>query len=325
MNLVEQIEKLNSKLNQLEEQKRESELRLIAVLSSRSWAVTKPLRAYAALRREDAVDRMVKRYERKLLSLPRSVTISALSPKLESFEIKTDYSVGAVIHVHFIDVLDELINPLALISNLKNLYITYNDSSIKSEIDLIVAKHLDSKVVATLLLVENRGRDVLPFLKVLDYLESNPDQQCDAYLKLHTKKSTHLESGTGGGWRDGLIRSLVPLNVDAIAGYASSNPNLGFIAPLRWTSGADSWGRNRRNVKVFMKRGGYKTRAKLLFPAGTMFWFNSHLIDLLKPIAFQSEDFDAERGQLDGTAAHAFERLVGRVSVATKSDIWLMS
>ena len=74
-----------------------------------------------------------------------------------------------------------------------------------------------------------------------------------------------------------------------------------------------------------MRRAEYSTRTKLLFPAGTMFWFNSHLIDLLRPINIKPEEFEAEKGQLDGTAAHAFERVVGRVSIATQSDLWLIN
>jgi lipopolysaccharide biosynthesis protein len=308
-NMQLEIQRLNSIIN--------------AMQASRSWALTKPFRAYAALRREDAVDRMVKRYEAKLTKFPKSITISASQPILGAKKKRSDYTVGAIIHVHFIDVLDTLIGPLSQISNLNRIFITYNNLDLEERIRNVIARHLSSDITSTLLLVENRGRDVLPFLKLLDHLDLNPDQRCDAYLKLHTKKSGHLESG-GDVWRDGLVRSLVPYNVDEIAQYVASNSNLGFVSPLRWTAGAESWGRNKKTVNAFMKRGGYSTRTKLLFPAGTMFWFNSNLIDLLQPINIQSEEFEVERGQLDGTAAHAFERIVGRVSIAEQADIWLI-
>ena len=317
MNLELEIERQQAEIERLNSL-------ISAIQASRSWLVTKPFRAYAALRREDAVDRMLKRYERKLLKFPKSVTISASPPIFGAQKIRAEYTVGAIIHVHFVDVLDRLIGPLAQISNLEREFVTYNDSRVESGLNLLLKQSLDSKVDVKILHVENRGRDVLPFLCVLAYLESNPDQKCDAYLKLHTKKSTHLESG-GDIWRDGLVRSLVPPNVDEVSQYVASNPNLGFVSPLRWTAGAEAWGRNKKMVKAFMKRGGYSTRTRLLFPAGTMFWFNSNLIDLLRPLNIQPDDFEVERGQLDGTAAHAFERIIGRVSIATQSDVWLIN
>ena len=305
-----EIERLNSIIN--------------AMQSSRSWAIAKPFRAYAALRREDAVERMLKRYERKMLKFPKSVTISASPPILETLDTRSEYAVGAILHVHFMDIAEGLITSLSHIGNLEKVFVTYNNPNYESELRNLVEQNLRAGTDLTLLLVENRGRDVLPFLRILDHIESNPAQKCDAYLKLHTKKSTHLEGG-GGYWRDDLIRSLVPPNVDEISQYVASNSNLGFVAPLRWIAAAESWGRNKKNVKSLMKRAGYKTRTKLLFPAGTMFWFNSNLIDLLKPINIQPEEFEAEKGQIDGTAAHAFERIIGRATIATESDVWLIN
>ena len=323
MFLEESSEELLKKISQLEERASHAESLLAAMEASRSWAITQPFRTYSSLRREDSVERMIRQYERKLLSLPKSVTISASPPILVALGTRSEYQVGVIIHAHFIDVLESLITPLSQISNLKRIFVTYNNPNFETEIRNLISQYLSPHVELTLLLFENRGRDVLPFLRVLKYIDSNPDQKCEVYLKLHTKKSTHLRNG--GAWRDGLVSELVPPNVDELTQYVASNSNLGFVAPLRWTVGSESLGRNRKKVKLLMRRGGFKARTKLVFPAGTMFWFNSNLIELLKPIDFQYEEFETEMGQLDGTTAHAFERIIGKVSIASRSDVWLMN
>lgn len=158
---------------------------------------------------------------------------------------------------------------------------------------------------------ENRGRDILPFLKAL----GDPSLPAtDIALKLHTKRSPHRSDGAD--WRRFLCRSLLkPDGHGGLAGYAlmANEPRIGLIAPEAHLMPLH--GRTSINgkliddvVSVLHGNGAVVDLTDGRFAAGSMFWFRR---SALAP--FLSKDiealFAAETGQLDGTAAHALERL----------------
>lgn len=154
--------------------------------------------------------------------------------------------------------------------------------------------------------VENRGRDVLPFLVALNRL----DLSFDIGLKLHTKHSEHHDSGDD--WRRFLTRSL-------LAGHGSPDalalmerlPVLGLMAPAAHLLPLDRRiGLNGPALAALAPRiglsGDLAAIEKLFFAAGTMFWFRRAALASFRDL---DDLFEAERRQTDGTAAHAAERL----------------
>lgn len=163
--------------------------------------------------------------------------------------------------------------------------------------------------------VENRGRDILPFLKALR-CPSLP--ATDIGLKLHTKRSPHRTDGAD--WRRFLCESLLETNGQSgLAGHAllAKEGRLGLIAPKAHLLPLD--GRTSINDTVIsdMLKTLYGASAssavrRTRFAAGSMFWFRR---STLAPLLVPEIDalFAAERGQLDGTAAHALERLFATI------------
>ncbi|MBB6305180.1 rhamnan synthesis F family protein [Rhizobium leucaenae] len=159
--------------------------------------------------------------------------------------------------------------------------------------------------------VENRGRDILPFLKALrcPLLPAT-----DIGLKLHTKRSPHRTDGAD--WRRFLCDSL--LETDGQSGLAghtllTEEGRLGLIAPnahLLPLDGRTSINDTAISIMLRTLYGAYPSTLVRLtrFAAGSMFWFRR---STLAPLLVPEIDalFAAERGQLDGTAAHALERL----------------
>lgn len=171
--------------------------------------------------------------------------------------------------------------------------------------------------------VENRGRDILPFLRAIG---SKDVPAFEIGLKIHTKRSLHRRDGET--WRRFLIGSLLQSETDGrLSGYRllESEPRIGLVAPKAHL--LPLGGRLALNDKLMMRtfrhledirtsRGAKQVEHSTFitqlesgrFPAGSMFWFrHSAFRNVIG--ADLASTFTRERGQLDGTAAHAFERM----------------
>jgi lipopolysaccharide biosynthesis protein len=158
----------------------------------------------------------------------------------------------------------------------------------------------------------NRGRDVYPFLELLRVVDG---LGYPFACKLHTKRSAHRADGAA--WRAQLLGALAGDRriVDAILSRFRSEPSLGFVAPqdaMTDLSERDFNIGNRRWLDTLLARlgrpelaGSYRCR----FAAGSMFWFKVPALRRLLNLGLGAGDFEDEVGQLDGTLAHALERL----------------
>ena len=159
----------------------------------------------------------------------------------------------------------------------------------------------------------NHGRDMLPFLEVAERLLEEGEQ---IVLKLHTKRSTHRSDGAQ--WRQELIdRLLAPERAAHIFSAMQSNPALGLVAPEGHVQPLGFyWGANEKNVQSLLARIGLPKAdsSNESFIAGSMFWIR---LDALRPLLdahLPRSLFEPEAGQLDGTTAHALERVIGLVT-----------
>lgn len=169
----------------------------------------------------------------------------------------------------------------------------------------LLGKH---RIAAEVVLGENRGRDVLPFLRVADRLLEEGE---DVVLKLHTKQSTHRRDGEE--WRkDLLFRLLAPRRVAGIHAALSADPGLGMVAPEGHVQPLHYyWGANESRVQYLAARAGLPPPhvENDTFVSGSMFWVRLEALRPLLDAHLDEWEFESESGQVDGTFAHAVERL----------------
>jgi lipopolysaccharide biosynthesis protein len=155
---------------------------------------------------------------------------------------------------------------------------------------------------------ENRGRDILPFLHVANRLL---DEGVTTVLKLHGKRSTHRQDGET--WRRELLdKLLAPERAGRIEAAFRDDQTLGLVHAEGHLQLLDNyWGANQANVDYLTRRLGIETtQAKCNnFIPGSMFWLCPAALRLLLDAHLDVAEFEIETGQLDGTLAHAVERV----------------
>lgn len=156
--------------------------------------------------------------------------------------------------------------------------------------------------------VENRGRDILPFLRILPQVFADGHE---LVLKLHTKGSNHLNRKEQ--WRNDLFSKLIaPGQIDKMVDIFNQNKKVGMVGPsgnilaMRYY-----YGSNAQIVGVLSRSMGVEASRlqDLNFVAGTMFYARKEALLPVLKLNLAEENFEKEAGQKDGTLAHAVERL----------------
>jgi lipopolysaccharide biosynthesis protein len=211
-------------------------------------------------------------------------------------------SICVVIHAFYPELLAEMFEYL------KDWTIPYRlvISSVPEQEHAIESVLARFGLQATLVIGDNRGRDILPFLKVFAELVG----QEWLILKLHTKRSPHRQDGDI--WRRDLLEKLIsPANARAILSEFQDNVYIGMVGPEGHLLSLDTyWGSNAASVMRLMDgmgAGNIDVKSSL-FVAGSMFYVRPEAISALLTLGLKDQDFEAEAGQLDGTLAHALER-----------------
>jgi len=219
--------------------------------------------------------------------------------------------VAAVVHIFYSDLIDEIRNTLKHIVEPFDMIVTTPHAH---DVPEIISTFSPLAAGMAVLISENRGRDVGPFIGVH---RTHMLDAYDAVLKLHSKKSLY-ETGRGTQWRQELFQRLcgnskitrrsISLLRDGVAGMVGAD-GYHITNPRRW-------GGNRANVHRLLQslcteKSLQEETLGLSFFAGSMFWFAPKALASLHDIPETLLQFEPENDQLDGTLAHALERAFG--------------
>lgn len=226
---------------------------------------------------------------------------------------------AVVVHLYYPEYWSDFARALVALPGHTDVFITTPIEKLEW-VRKIVANDLPSSRVIG---CENRGRDLGPLVGLLKHVSL---EDYDYVLKLHSKRSPHLPPGRGDLWRRNLLAGLLPQGrVAELLSHLDRHPEIGMAAPGNWLSSLRSttgYELNHPRLKQLGERLGFDVdAAHYRFAAGTMFWARGAVFRALRTLDLQPEDFEAEAGQLDGTLAHALERLMPLLAFSAGLDI----
>jgi len=221
-------------------------------------------------------------------------------------------SFGIQVHIFYEELIDEFSYFLGNIKFPFSVYVSVVDSKIKPLVEKKFRARLPNADVKVKVF-SNRGRDISHF--VTGFAEQLLEHDIIAHF--HSKRSPH--NFTKSDWRRQLLVPLLgsPDTIQKIVDVFSESPNVGMIFPVYHYSlrGQISWGTNFSVSQEVASKLGFDINENnmALFPAGSMFWARTQALKSLLEAGFNYEDFPKEASQVDGTLAHAIERLFGSV------------
>jgi hypothetical protein len=259
-------------------------------------------------------------FEQKFLKKNGYASLNSLSKALFNLTDSKNYDLSNLqktcliaiqAHVYFIDLLDDIINSINNIPVKYDLYITTTSEENKKIIEEKVKLYTKANNFE-ILVMDNKGRDVLPFLNQIKKVYKKYKYLCH----IHSKK-TNQNPNLGNNWRKYLYKNILGNEeiISEILFNFESNDNLGIIYPdnfypiTNYTIGINNDNIRLTNYllnKIFPlhkigKETGY-------FPAGNMFWARIDAIHQIFEIDIE-DDVPIERKQIDSTIIHAVERI----------------
>ena len=224
--------------------------------------------------------------------------------------------IGVHLHVYYDELVPEIVSQLQNIRVPFDVIVTNASSAALTEDDIAPSGAKNIRILE----VENHGRDIWPLVQVINAGMLDP---YDLVFKIHTKKSAWREAhgtleGSGEQWKEGFYRDLLdsPENVETILNAFINNPNLGVVTSEGSIAYNDQWGGDETHVRELLRRIALPLKPDdLEFPSGSIYWIRGFVLQALRSLMIDRPDFEAEAGQVDGTTAHALERLIGILSI----------
>jgi lipopolysaccharide biosynthesis protein len=297
-----------------------------AVLSSPSWRLTAPLRGVAG--RVRTVRRRLARIPRHVMHRatrrPATASTSGLFAPTAGSALATTVALGSpvvpqvpadispptsrvavVAHVYYPEIWPDIEDRLARMPEPFDLVVTLVRGRAESVERKILARFPEARIQV----VDNRGRDIGPLVQLC---RTGLLDGYDAVLKVHTKRSVHRVDGDA--WRIALLEGVLPSasGVTRILELFRRDPTVGIVAPTGHLRGPETWGSDLPIVEALTARLPLAfDPEKLRYPAGSMFWIRPWLLRRIADLGLGAEHFEPEADHLDGSTAHAMERLVG--------------
>lgn len=228
--------------------------------------------------------------------------------------------IAVALHLYYVDLWSEIATLLRRWRAPFTLFLTLTADN--PELAARARSAFPGAVVRT---VDNRGRDVQPFLLLLEEGAFDP---FELVCKIHGKRSLGGDRLPifGDVMRRAAFLDLIAEDrqAQAIVSRFADDPRLGLVGPRRFLSASradaprDALGPpNRRTVEALAARMGAPIRGDDFdFFEGTMFWARPQALAPLRRLGLAADSFAPEAGRVDGALEHAVERLFNHAARA---------
>ncbi len=227
--------------------------------------------------------------------------------------------IAILVHIFYLDLWDIIAGFLKKITHPFDLFIT-TTTEISDSVITEVKRNFPS---ANIIISENIGMDIIPFLKHIPFFEK------EGYLavcKLHTKKGA---GNLGVYWQQLMLECLVgnDQTVSTIVHAFNCESNLSLVGPSCFFQSAKRLmydnGKEVEHLKIKLDNQAKKIDDWGFF-AGTSFWVKPssllHLSEIVDSLNIKADD-DYKK---DGNLVHAIERIFGLVPLLNNEKIGLI-
>jgi len=225
--------------------------------------------------------------------------------------------IAVILHLYYEDLATEISGYLNNIPVKFDLFISVQKDADQKRIKGIFSTCNNVEVIQVHPM-ENRGRDILPFSVQYNAIHTHG---YDLICKVHSKKSSFNNGHSN--WRNYLFDNLLGSSqiIKTILYYFMTDSSLGILYPqtyygVRAYNDEDPFRDNWDNCQKLAQRLGIPISRNMAldFPSGSMFWFRPSALKPLCDLNVSRDEFEIEKGQLDATFAHTFERMFGLIS-----------
>ena len=252
---------------------------------------------------------------------PYLIDRKILQNKKEAYSNKKKVAVH--LHTFYVDLLEEFLDGFQYFNFDYDLFLTTDSENKKSEIEIILAKRHQK---ANIYLTGNRGRDIIPMLKLKEELSSY-----DYIGHFHTKKSPEYPYWVGDSWRNELFDMLIkPAN--SILVNLENNERLGLVIAdiptfFRYTKIVDPLNENKfaDDMNILWERMNidraidFNSLNTFIMSYGTFIWFKYDALKPLFDIELKDEDIPKEPLP-QHTILHSIERILVYLAWSQRFD-----
>lgn len=241
-----------------------------------------------------------------------------------SYKIRGMKKSAVILHLYYTDLVNEFIETLRRFTTPFDLFVTVcqKDDNVKR----LIKAFPNAKIIV----VPNRGRDVGPFIEVLNQMDLT---QYEVIFKIHSKKVCSKNNDgkrndiikimfnlpDGEAWRKELIHSFMGSRfiIMKVLYLFYKYPYIGMVGGWKFHKSHGPL----KPQEFFRLCYSWKIPHHYEFFAGTMFAIRASALALLKRQGLTLKDFPIEQGELDGKLEDLIASCFGAICLAQNLQI----